>query len=147
MKNNNRASSFPSLIIRAIIGIAMCGLFLIVTAHQIYGQQWTQSIGVGNSFIGCIASSRNNLIAGGGASTESKGFKDSIFISTNNGNAWSIVSDSVPLVITSMAVVGTDILVASDKPGGAYYSSDLGTTWNPNVTDFPYPFLTDNSFS
>jgi photosystem II stability/assembly factor-like uncharacterized protein len=115
----------------------MVSLFFIVLQRTAVGQ-WTRSSGIGNSFIGSLSISGNNMIAAVGAQAP-----DSIFISTDNGNSWSFGSgDTVPLVVTSMVAVGTDLVVGSNNPGGSYFSTNLGHTWNSNTLNFPNPILT-----
>jgi hypothetical protein len=142
MKHIDIASVLPSLIKRGIAAILTCALFLIASNHKVLGQQWTQANGTGNSFIGCLATTGDTLIASCGS-----GKKDSIFISTDNGNNWSMVCDNVPTLITTIAVNGTNFIVGSDKPGGSFYSKDFGNTWIPNDSDFPLPSISNYSIA
>jgi photosystem II stability/assembly factor-like uncharacterized protein len=104
--------------------------------------QWTRSSGVGNTYIGCITSSGNDLIAGCGL-----GKKDSILTSSDHGNTWMVLSSNVPTIVTSMVNIGTNLIVGSNLPGGSYYSTNFGSTWSPNTLDFPFPPITDYSIS
>jgi hypothetical protein len=142
MKHIDIASVLPSLIKRGIATTVMCALFLIASNHKAFGQQWTQANGIGNTFIGCLATTGDTLMVSSGS-----GKKDSIFISTDNGNNWSMVSDNVPTVITTMVANGTDFIVGSDRPGGSFYSKDFGNTWMPNDSDFPLPSISNYSIS
>ena len=133
---NSRCTT-PSIFIRRAASTALYALFLIALNHPAFAQ-WTQASGTGNSSIGCVAASGTAMVACSGASKP-----DTIFISTSNGNSWSVACTNVPMVVTSIVNVGTAFIAGSDRPGGSSYSTNFGGTWNPNILDFPYPPITD----
>jgi hypothetical protein len=131
----------PSATKQMVASIGICALFLTALQREALGQ-WTQASGIGNMYIGCLAAAGNNVVACGGVKEP-----DSIFISTDNGNSWSVACTNVPTVVTSIVNVGTGFIVGSDRPGGSYYSTNFGSTWNPNTLDFPNPITSDYSIS
>ncbi len=142
MKYIKVASLLASRIKRGVAAIVLCGLLLLASNHTALGQQWTQANGIGNTSIGCLATTGDTLIAGCGS-----GKKDSIFLSTDNGNNWVMVSDNVPTIITTLAADGTNLLVGSDKPGGSFYSDNFGNAWTRNDSDFPLPSISNYSIA
>jgi photosystem II stability/assembly factor-like uncharacterized protein len=137
MKHNSIISILFSLKEGGSLVVVLCAICLVILLPTADAQQWTQASGIGNSFIGSLAVFGNNMIAGVGSQEP-----DSIFTSTDHGKSWSFVlGDTVPLVITSMAAAGTDLVVGSNSPGGSYFSTDAGHTWEMNINDFPNPIL------
>ncbi len=137
MRHNSIVSILLFLKEGGSLVIVLCAICLVIFLPTAGAQQWTQASGIGNSFIGSLAVFGNNMIAGVGSQEP-----DSIFTSTDHGKSWSFVlGDTVPLVITSMAAAGTDLVVGSNSSGGSYFSTDAGHTWEMNINDFPNPIL------
>ncbi len=77
-----------------------------------------------------LASSGTNLYAGG---------QDNLYISKDLGNTWTSISKGLPIQknYTAIGVVGTNVVIGMQN-GGAYFSSDSGSSWsysNPSFAD------------
>ena len=93
------------------------------------GGSWNPGDGIGHEGHNAtaLASIKNFVFAG----TSGLG----MFLSTNNGESWTAMSNS-PSTVTSIAIRGSNIFAASGY-SGVYLSTDLGKTWNPVNTGFP----------
>ena len=87
------------------------------------GANWT-SAGLTGRFIGGLAVMGSKLFAA--ART------DGVFLSTDNGSTWASASTGIPANtdVSSLIVIGTDLIAGSSTPGvGPYLSANNGMSW------------------
>src|SRR5579883_1034024 len=120
-----------SLIRNLIFGIALSVASIGLYRGDAYSQ-WVQASGIGNTIVSALGSSSLGMVAGGGFSKP-----DSVWLSTNNGQTWTLLSSNVPIQVSTAGVIGTTAIVGSSSSSGFYYSADFGHTWNPDNTGIP----------
>jgi hypothetical protein len=95
---------------------------LFITALTFIGlsanAQWKQS-GLGSMQVSCLAVSGSNIFAG----TQ----EDGIYLSTDNGNSWTLLNSSINT--WSLAISGSNIFAGTQNTG-VYVSTDNGNSWN-----------------
>ncbi len=121
--------------------VALCAIFSTSPLRVAVGQ-WTQSSLIGNTTIAGLVGASSDVLAGGGSSTP-----DSLFLSTDNGQNWTLASHQVPALITSIAISGTSIVVGGSYGGNIATGSVGGDSWSSDTAGFPDPTATQYSFS
>jgi hypothetical protein len=139
MKHTVTTKLYLSRIKRGAIRFATGALFFVAFQHPAFAQ-WTQASEIGNISISCVASGAALVACG-----HSKPDTSTIFISSNNGTSWAAAATNVPTIVTTIVNVGTSFIVGSDQPGASIYSTNFGSTWNPNILDFPNPIISHYS--
>ena len=92
---------------------------------------WTsRTLGSSINDVYALAVSGTNILAG----TQGNG----IFISTNNGNTWTVVNNGLTgfgLFVNSFAVLGSNIFAGTSE--GIFLTTNNGTYWNKLYTGLP----------
>jgi len=99
-------------------------LIIITVFANIASAQWTQvSVGFSTLSIKSFAISDTNIFAG---------TSDGVYLSTNNGDTWTLVDSGIAggNIIHAIAIKDTNIFAAAWNSGGVYLSTDNGNFWN-----------------
>ena len=102
----------------------LIALFCLFCNTHILHSQWTQTRGLSGSalFVSCLAVSDTNLFAG----TDS-----GVFLSTNNGDSWSSVSNGLPqyVDVLALAISGRNLFIGTVSYG-VFLSTNNGESWS-----------------
>ncbi len=104
----------------------MAFTYLIITEQA--GQRLTTNLSA-EAPIYCFASSGNNIFAGTG-DYYGTSVTGGVFLSTDNGNSWTAVSNGLPspIGVYSLAIKG-DTIFAGTGGDGVFLSDNNGTSW------------------
>ena len=105
-------------------------LFLLpaILFQQTIISQWVHTNGLNDAPVYSFALSGANLFAG----TSGSG----VFLSTNKGASWTLISLTDEWMINSLAVIGTKVFAGTGWNQGVFLSTDNGTTWTSANTPF-----------
>ena len=123
---------------RTIIRINLQLMLFILLCNSTHAQ-WVQTSGPSGGLVLSLAVSGSNLFAG---------TNGSVFLSTNNGEIWSIVNSGLPnsgvsAICTSPALGGSGdtVLFVGTSDAGVYRSTDGGANWVAANNGLPHSFI------
>ena len=129
---------------RTIIRINLQLMLFILLCNSTHAQ-WVQTSGPSGGLVLSLAVSGSNLFAG---------TNGSVFLSTNNGESWSIVNSGLPnsevsAICTSPALGGSGdtVLFVGTRNAGVFRSTDGGVNWVAANNGLPHSFWSSSLYA